>query len=175
MIKIKDIIEEMVKDPDYQSLKLFTDQNVFESYYIMGELLNPERAYKYEGQKGWFEYFDIMNNKYFVRMTYNPTLEPYYELKTGWYDENGNVTYNPPIPQNATAKDWDKRSDTLAKIFRDEIIPMFLKQDLCDVMKILPLEIKRYQLSIRMVNKFVPKDKIEIIENKPKEIILKKK
>ena len=75
---------------------------------------------------------------------------------------------------NSNAIDWDKKSDTVAKIFRDEILPLFLSKKLdVSIMKIIPITMSRYQFAIRLVNKFVDTDKIEIIENKPKEITLK--
>ena len=173
---IKDIISDIYNEDDYIALTSFSEQNLYETYVIMGELLNPNYAYPYTGDKGWYHYTDNDNNRYFVRLTYNPTKTPYYELKTGWYDDNSKPNYDPPTHPNTTTTDWDKRSDTVAKIFRDEILPLFLSKKLdVSVIKIIPITMSRYQFSIRMVNKFVDTDKIEIIENKPKEIILKLK
>ena len=171
MIKSKDIME----DEDYKKLSSIENRNLFETYAMLGELLNPNNSFTYENvAKGWYEYLDSRGNKYFVRLTYNPTVVPFFELKTGWYDENGKLYYESTHP-NSSVKDWDKRSDTVAKIFRDDIIPFFLEQDLSNTLKIFPLDIKRYQFSIRLVNKFVSNDKIEIVEYKPDRIDLIKK
>ena len=175
MIKLSKIINKLCLDEDYNKLESLVDKNLFESYFVIGELLDPNSAFAYEGEKGWYTYLDSNNNTYFVRMAYNPVSnDEFFELKTGWLDENNKPHYD-SIHPNSSVMDWDKRSDTVAKIFRDEIIPFFLNQNLCDILKILPLDIKRYQFSIRMANKFVPRDTIEIIEHKPALIILKKK
>lgn len=172
MIKLTDIL----KETDYQSLTSEVDQNLFETYTIMGELLNPDNAYLYkEKLKGLWEYTDIVGNLYFVRITFQPSTTPYFELKTGYFNETGKPQYDPSVPENSTAKDWDKRSDTVAKIYRDEVIPYFLNQSLSNTLIIKPLEIKRYQFSVRLVNKFTPTDKIDIEYNKPQSISLVKK
>ena len=64
----------------------------------------------------------------------------------------------------------------MAKIYSEEILPMFLNQTISNELRIYPVyaDIKRYQFSIRMVKKFL-NDKIEIIEDKPKMIKIIKK
>ena len=37
---------------------------------IIGELLNPDYAYPYQGEKGYYEYKDMNDVTFFVRMTY---------------------------------------------------------------------------------------------------------
>ena len=179
MIKLTDILFKIQQDADYQSLKGYpesADQNLFESYVMLGELLNPDSAYKYEQKiKGLWEYNDIEENTYFVRITFQPSNQPYFELKTGYFNETGKPQYDPSVPKNSTGKDWDKRSDTVAKIYRDEVIPYFLNQSLSNILIIKPLEIKRYQFSVRLVDKFTPTDKIDIEYNKPQSINLVKK
>ena len=177
MIKLTDIFKQIHQDPDYQSLKSESnDQNLFETYTMLGELLNPDNAYPYQQQtKDLWIYNDIEENTYFVRITFQPTNQPYFELKTGYFDKNNKPQYDPAVPENSTGKDWDKRSDTVAKIYRDEVIPYFLNQQLSDILTIKPLEIKRYQFSMRLVDKFTPTDKIDIKYNKPQSINLVKK
>lgn len=163
----------LLQDLEYQNFTNLADKNLYETYTILGELLNPDSAYPYKQNiKGLWEYQDIMENTYFVRIVYQPTNHPYFELKTGYYDEHHKPKYDPVVPPNSTSQDWDKRSDTVAKIYRDEVIPLFLEQDLCNTLEIKPLEIKRYQFSVRLVNKFTPTDKISIEYNKPKFIRL---
>lgn len=173
MIKLSQILQEILSSPEYQSLNT-NDKNLYETYTILGELLNPDNAYSYEEKiKGLWEYNDILGNTYFVRLTYQPTNHPYFELKTGYYNEQGKPQYDPSVPNNSTSKDWDKRSDTVAKIYRDDVIPMFLEQDISNTMIIKPLEIKRYQFSVRLVGKFTPND-IQIQYNAPQSIVLMK-
>ena len=175
MIKLTDIIKSIYKSQDYTQLTTLSDQNLFETYTMLGELLNPDHAYPYKQvTKGLWEYNDIIGNTYFVRITYQPTNQPYFEFKTGYYDKNNKPQYDPSVPKNSTSKDWDKRSDTVAKIYRDEVIPYFLNQTTNDTLIIKPLEIKRYQFSVRLVDKFTPLDKVKIEYNKPQSIILVK-
>ena len=171
MIKFSDFFTNVVNDVDYQSLNS-TDKNLFETYYLLGELLDPNNFYQYKEEKirNLWTYNDIMENKFFIRLTYTPVQVPYFELKTGWLDK-GKPRYD--LPDNITAKDWDKRSNTVAKIYRDEVLPRFIKQNNVDILKIIPNDIKRYQFSIRLVNKF-KNNNIKITENKPKEIIIQK-
>jgi len=166
----------LLQDLEYQNFTNLTDKNLYETYTILGELLNPDYAYPYTQKiKGLWEYNDAVGNTYFVRLVYQPTDQPYFELKTGYYDENSKPKYDPSVPPNSTSQDWDKRSDTVAKIYRDEVIPLFLEQDLCNTLIIKPLEIKRYQFSVRLINKFTPTNIIDVEYNKPKSIILIKK
>lgn len=171
MIKLIEILNQIKTDNDYLQLNNFIDQNLYETYTILGELLDPNNSYDYqEKSKGFWTYIDINNNLFFVRLIFQPTTDPYFELKTGWID-NGKPRYD--LPNNSTSQDWDKRSNTVAKIYKDEIIPFFNNQTLNDTLIIKPLDIKRYQFSIRLINKFKIHN-TEIIENKPKEIIIKK-
>lgn len=174
MIKLIQILKEISSSLEYQHLPNDIDKNLYETYVILGELLNPNNSYPYEEKiKGLWEYNDVVGNTYFVRLIYQPTSPSHFELKTGYYNEYNKPQYNPSVPNNSTGKDWDKRSDTVAKIYRDEIIPMFLEQAICNTLIIKPLEIKRYQFSVRLVNKFTP-DNIQIKYNKPQSIVLTK-
>ena len=173
MIKLSQILKEISLSSEYQNLTPI-DRNLYETYTMLGELLNPDNAYSYEEKiKGLWEYKDITDNMYFVRLIYQPTNHPYFELKTGYYNEHGKPQYDPSVPSNSTGKDWDKRSDTVAKIYRDEVIPMFLEQDISNTLIIKPLEIKRYQFSVRLIDKFTPNN-IQIKYNKPQSIVLTK-
>ena len=173
MIKLSQILKEISSSPEYLTLNT-NDKNLYETYILLGELLNPDNSYPYEEKiKGLWEYKDIMDNIYFVRLTYQPTTQPHFELKTGYYNEHGKPQYDPPVPDNSTSKDWNKRSDTVAKIYRDEIIPMFIEQNISNILIIKPLEIKRYQFSVRLIDKFTPNN-IQIKYNKPQSIVLTK-
>jgi hypothetical protein len=95
----------------------------------------------------------------------------YYEIKMGWSDLDGQERY---LQQKTRFWD-DRRSDTIAKIYRDEIVPAFKKYNgiLSNELIIKPLDIKRYQFSIRLIKKLSPSN-FEIDEsNKPKEIIIR--
>jgi len=152
------------------------DELIIENEVMLGELLNPNNSYPYEKvSKGFFTYEDLNGVKFFVRAAYTPGPQNYFEFKTGWFDENGKATYEPstpPISPNSSAIDWDKRSDTVAKIYRDEILPFFKQQTLTDVMVIKPISSSRMKFAERLVKKFTPED--FTIEFKDKEIIINK-
>lgn len=173
MIKLIDIIKNIEQDIEYQQLSNHTEQNLFESYTFLGEILNPNDSYQYKLlNKYLWQYTDSNQNDFYVRLIHQPTSPDYFEIKTFWLGDNNTPIYD-YLPQNVSTKDWHKRGNTVAKIYRDEIIPFFNKQNMTNVLKIKPMDIKRYQFSIRMVNKFTPKT-LNIIENKPKDITIRK-
>lgn len=166
-------IEKFFRGSDYN----LEEQLIIENELILSELLDPENSYMYSGKRGFFTYKDAQDVTFFVRLTYNPVSVPYFELKTGWIDEKGKPRYEPSIPPTSpksSAVDWDKRSNTLAKIFRDEILTFFKEQDLCSTMRIIPISKSRNIFARRMVNKFVDSEAFNILF-KDLEIIIEKR
>jgi hypothetical protein len=148
---------------------------------IIGELLNPNYAYPYHGEKGYYEYKDMNNVTFFVRMTYqaikwDENNEGYMEFKTGWINDDNKAIYEPSVPPNSIKSstiDKDKRSDTVAKIYKDEILPLFEKQKLTNIMLIKPISSSRMKFAERLVKKFTPLDKFDIEYGSP--LIITKK
>lgn len=175
MIKLMEIwdeiVQEMIDKGQYRPIN-DADRNVLNTHIMLGELLDPSNAYEYSVYKNEIYYFDDSGgNMFCARLVFQPTAKPFYEFKT-WWVEDGKAVYN-RLPDNTPASDWSKRSDTVAKIFKDEIIPKFEKQRSTNRMSIIPVDSKRYQLSIRMVKKFIPND-WTIIEEYPKAIHIDK-
>lgn len=147
----------------------------------LGELLNPNCAYPYYGEKGYYEYKDMNDVVFFVRMSYQSTKwdennNGYMEFKTGRLNDDDKAVYEPSILPNSnksSAIDKDKRSDTVAKIYRDEILPLFEKQKLTNVMVIKPISSSRMKFAERLVKKFTPVD-IFTISNEDSMIIITK-
>jgi hypothetical protein len=141
----------------------------------IGELLNPDNALSYEKiSKGFYSYKDPSGVKFFVRVTYVPEPQNYFEFKTGWFDEDGKATHEPPIPygnRETSTLDINSRSDTVAKIYRDEILPFFKQQTLTDTMVIKPISSSRMKFAERLVKKFTSEE--FTVEFKDKEIIVK--
>jgi hypothetical protein len=154
---------------------LLTEDWELNESILMGELLNPDESFNYEGDKGLHFYKDSLDNEYFVRLTYQPTDDPYFEFKTGWFEDNNKSKprYDPPLPPNTTALDNNKRGNTVAKIYRDELIPRFIQSNLSNQLIIKPKSNSRYQFSIRLVKKFTPSS-MEVIEDFPNSITIKK-
>jgi hypothetical protein len=176
---LKDIINEIQKERSFDEYKSssLNEQFLIEDGVLMGEILNPQDAFVYDGDKGWFYYKDSSENLFFVRLIYQPTQEPYFELKAGWFEDNDirKPKYDPLLPPNVLAIDTNKRGNTVAKIYRDEIIPFFVnKQSLSNKLMIKPSSVGRYKFSIRMIRKFTPSE-LKVIENYSKlEILVEK-
>ena len=155
---IKEELKEYFKTNPY-SLK---DELIMENEIMLGELLNPDNSLPYEKvSKGFFTYEDPNGVKFFVRAAYVPEPQNYFEFKTGWFDENGKATYEPSVPygnQNTSALDINTRSDTVAKIYRDEILPFFKQQTLTNIIVIKPISSSRMKFAERLVKKFTPNE-----------------
>ena len=162
---IKSEIKEFFKVHKYS----LEDELILENEIILSELLDPEDSYEYEGSKGMYYYKDANSVKFFVRLTYQPLSDPHFELKTGWLDKQGKPQYEPstpPLSPDSSAIDLDKRSNTLAKIYRDEILPFFKQQELSDKIIIKPISPSRSRFSRMLINKFTPKDEFKIDSEK---------
>jgi len=168
---VKEELQKHFKNHPY-SLK---DEMIITNEIMIGELLNPDNSLPYEGKKGFYTYIDPNGVEFFVRVHYAPEPLNYFEFKTGWLDKNKKATYEPSVPygnQNTSALDINTRSDTVAKIYRDEILPFFKQQTLTDIMVIKPISSSRMKFAERLVKKFTPED--FTTEFKDKEIIIKK-
>jgi hypothetical protein len=152
------------------------DEMVITNEVMLGELLNPDNSLSYKKvSKGFYTYEDPNGVKFFVRAAYTPEPQNYFEFKTGWFDQNGKATYEPSVPygnQETSALDINSRSDTVAKIYRDEILSFFKQQTLTDTMVIKPISLSRMKFAERLVKKFTPED--FTTEFKDKEITIKK-
>lgn len=129
---------------------------------LMHEVVNPDGEifdYKKVG-RDLFTYEDSKGNLYFARIVYQPTNSPYFEFKVGWF-ENNDVTkpkYDPQLPANSTALDNVKRRNTVAKIYRDEILTIFKHNiTLADSLIIDPISQSRFIFSQRLVKNHTPK------------------
>lgn len=162
---IKSELTEFFKHNKYS----LEDELVLENEIILSELLDPEYSYQYEGSKGLYYYKDSNNVNFFVRLTYQPLSNPYFELKTGWLNNKVKPQYEPstpPISPDSSAIDLDKRSNTLAKIYRDEILTFFKEQELSNKMVIKPISASRSRFYRMLISKFTPKAKFNLdLEN----------
>lgn len=173
---LKQIVKEELQNHFKSHPYSLKDEMVITNEVMLGELLNPNNSYPYidEG-KGIWSYKDMNDVKFIVRLTYQPTSTPYLEFKTGWINSEEKIQYEPSIPPvspNSSAIDWDKRSDTVAKIYKEEILPFFKQQTLTDIMVIKPISSSRMKFAERLVKKFTPED--FTTEFKDKEIIINK-
>ena len=131
---------------------------------LMAEVVNPDGdyfSYQELNTKGLFVYKDSKDNLYFARIFYQSTSTPYFEFKAGWFEDNdmSKPKYDPQLPPNVMGMDNLKRRNTIAKIYRDEIIPYFKeKSSLFNTLIINPISDLRYTFSKRLVQNHTPKD-----------------
>jgi hypothetical protein len=174
--KIKQIIQKEINE--YFKKNIYSEEielNLINEI-LLGELLDPNNSYPYSSPiKGLWMYKDINNVDFFVRITYQPTQDPHFEFKTGWFDKNNKAIYEPSIPPNSSSIDWDKRSNTVAKIYKDEILPFFEKQNISNILIIKPISDSRMKFAERLVKKFTPLDKFDIEYNLFSQIVIKNK
>lgn len=170
---LDEMIEEIIQKGQYH-YKEDWEKNWLYSNLMLSELMNPNNAYEYKNYKNEMWYFvDSTDYIFGAIMIAHPAKIPFFEFKT-WWQEKGSRKRNYDHLPPSTSRDWDRRSDTIAKIFRDETIPKFAKETYSDLLVIKPVDSQRYQFSLRLCKKFVPND-WEIKENFPKEIIIKRK
>jgi hypothetical protein len=131
---------------------------------LMVEVVNPDgERFEYEESniKGLYTYKDSLDNLYFARITYSPSSPPRFEFKVGWFEDNdiSKPKYNPQLPPNTTSMDDLKRRNTVAKIYRDEILP-YLKdnQKLAKQLDINPISQSRYIFSQRLIQHHTPSE-----------------
>ena len=142
-----------------------TEETLFEEEdRLMVEVVNPDgERFKYEESniKGLYTYKDSKDNLYFARITYSPSSPPRFEFKVGWFEDN-NISkpkYEPYLPSNVTGMDNLQRRNTVAKIYRDEILPFFKKnQNIAKQLDINPISNSRYIFSQRLVQNHTPEN-----------------
>lgn len=176
MIKLIDLLDEIVqeiKNKGQYDVKNDWDHSLLITEIFLAELLDPENSYEYKERGGLYYFRDVDGIMFGAIMVAYPGKTPFYEFKTFWVDPETKKRIYQYLPSNSSSIHWAKRSDTVAKIFRDEIIPKFSKQEYAKLLVINPVDSKRYQFSIRMVKKFIPKE-WEIKEKFPKQIIITK-
>lgn len=176
MIKLSKILNEEVENYFKNNPYSLKDELTLINEIILSELLDPNNYYDYKGKKGLYTYKDINNVTFFVRLTYQPVNPPHFEFKTGWINDEGKPQYEPSIPPispKSSAVDWDKRSNTVAKIYRDELLPFFENQDLTNIIVIKPISRSRMLFAERLVKKFTSEEKYNIEYGSP--IIITKK
>jgi hypothetical protein len=141
------------------------NENIFleQEDKLTSEVINPDGdIFIYEEiSKGLFTYKDSLDNLYFVRIVYQPTNNPYFEFKVGWFENNNTKQpkYDPQLPSNSTAIDNIKRRNTVAKIYRDEILPFFKEnQNYSNSLLFKPISNSRFIFSKRLIQNHTPPD-----------------
>ncbi len=176
-MKLNDILDELIEEYNqkgqYHPIDSLDEANITTAL-LLGELLNPENAYQYFYDRGCYRFKDDDGIIFTAIMTSSlGKTENFCEFKTFWYEPNSRIPIYNKLPQNSSGIVGSKRSDTVAKIFRDEIIPKFKQQDFAQLLVFNPVSHQRYLFSMRLIKKFIPKD-WEIEEQYPKRIIIRK-
>lgn len=159
-MKLIEILHKIRGDKNYPQHESWEKQNLYETYAIVSELLDANNAYEYEkiGKATW-KYKDVMKQDFYVRLNYIPDIgekgHSYLEFKTYWTDEDGKPMHS-DFNGKSTSQDLNRRSDTVSKIYRDEVIPFFKNQDLTTELRVIPVDSVRYRLFKMMVKKYTP-------------------
>lgn len=159
-MRLVDILKKIQNDKEYPSNKSWHEQNLYENYEIVSELLDANNAYEYEkvGRATW-KYEDVMKQDFYVRINYIPDIgdkdSSYLEFKTYWTNDDGKPMHS-DFNGKSTSQDLNRRSDTVSKIYRDEVIPFFKNQDLTTELRVIPVDSIRYRLFKMMVKKYTP-------------------
>lgn len=174
MIEIlKELMEELRQKGQIPTNQTLIEENLLVTDLLLSELFDPVNAYEYLEYSGIYYYTDSGGIRFCVRLAYTPVKEPYWELKSWWVDPKTKKAVYSYLPDDTTSVDLIRRSDTTAAIFKEKLVPFFQKQTYSNVMKIFPMDSRRFNYSLRLVKKFAPKE-WEIIENFPKSIVVKK-
>ena len=157
------------------SSNVITEETLIEEEdRLMVEVVNPDGErfeYKKSDIKGLYTYKDSRDNLYFARISYNPlNTNSHFEFKTGWFKDNDitKPTYDPYLPPNTTGMDNLKRRNTIAKIYRDEILPFFMENKfISNKLYIKPISHSRHTFSKRLIKNHTSQDfNIEIKDDK---------
>ena len=169
-MKLLELLKQIRSESNYPKEGDWSLQDVYETYALLSEFLDSTNAYEYNqsGKTTW-SYKDALNNEFYIKLAYIPGLQQndvgYLELKTFWTDESDIPQYT-DFNGNTTNKDLQKRSDTVAKVYHDEVIPFFQSQNLTKELRIIPVNDVRYRLSQMMVKKYTPEDyRIQYFKN----------
>ena len=180
MLSIPKIKAILVSKKLNEANKPITKEILFEEEdKLMVDVVNPDgERFEYEESniKGLYTYKDSLDNLYFARITYSPSSPPRFEFKVGWFEDNdiSKPKYDPQLPPNTTSMDDLKRRNTVAKIYRDEILP-YLKdnQKLAKQLDINPISQSRYIFSQRLVQHHTPPE--YNIDLRDRKIVISKK
>ena len=169
-MKLSQLLKQITEEAGYPKDKSWEKQNLYETYAIISELLDANNAYEYEkvGRATW-KYEDITKQDFYVRINYIPDIgdknSRYLEFKTYWTNEDGKPMHS-DFNGKSTSQDLNRRSDTVSKIYRDEVIPFFKNQDLTTELRVMPVDSVRYRLFKMMVKKYTPISmRIEYLDN----------
>lgn len=159
MTKLTSLLNQIKLESQYPKAESWEKQDLYETYAILSEFLDAENAFDYlkVGKTTW-EYEDSLKNSFYVKLTFVPKFsnseEPYLELKSYWINDRGKPMYS-DFNGKSSSIDLQKKSDTTAKIFRDEVLPFFDHQNIAKQLRIIPVDPIRYRLSKIMVKKYL--------------------
>ncbi len=155
MDKITTRIEE-IKKVDQYIVNNIGDEMVYENYIIFSELLNPDHAHDYRRNGNLrFIYNDMWGNTYGVRLKYSIIEFPHFELIEWWVDKDGKRRYDTERVTGSSVKGWERCCSTVMKIFRDELLPYFIKQQLSNILIVRARDGKQYQVPKRLLQKTI--------------------
>lgn len=169
MIKLTELLSQIIQECVNRNLNE-KDSTIFEECHLFLELADPNASYKYkEISLNVWEFQDRYSNV--LGVEFNPGnkyVDAYYKMK----DLNGREVKVFDYESNKDALDPlsfqggsdERRSDTICKILRDEVIPKYLINKNPQLIKLHPLNDYRYKIFMKCAE--ICKEKYPQIEIK---------
>jgi len=171
MIKLSKILSEAIQKTSKQGLNEY-ESVLFADVLLFQELANPNHAYDYkEIEPNLWEFQDRYLNT--IQVEYFPDVK-YVNTQFVVEDKNGVefISFDIDKDKDRIApftfhhnKD-ERRSDTIAKIILDEVVPKYLINKNSGVLKIAPIDNYRYQIFYKIA---------ELIKNKYPQVEIQEK
>lgn len=178
MIKLSKIIEDINKDPEIHTLSL-NEQLDIQTYYYLVEIMDKSDSYQYESTDKFSAVFlDDNGIKHFIRIIYQPLSIPRYDVKIGFYDEQGKPSYERPNLHYNLGPD-QKIFNTHIHILLDDFFDVsdFFGEANWNMVALPATDYPRYRLYRMALTKFLNKEKYEFFDDlkHPNTIVIKKK
>lgn len=168
MIKLMDLLSQIIQESKQKQLNE-VEVVLFEETELFCELGDPNNSYKYkEVAHDIWEFEDRFGNILGVQINANKYVDSFFKVKNLSGKElrvfdvtkiEGNI--DPNTYHNGTD---ERRSDTICKILRDEIIPKYLINKKPQLIKLHPLNDYRHKIFKKCAN--ICKEKYPEIEVK---------
>jgi hypothetical protein len=175
MIKLRNLIELISNDKEIDTLDI-TEQLDIQTYYYLVEVLDLTNIYPFQStDKFSAEFIDNNKIKHFIRIAFQPLNEPRFDLKFGFYDENGKPSFKRPnlhYDLNPDEKIFNTHIHILINKFLEEDKFFEKIKDKSNKLYLPAIDVSRYRLFRLALNKLLDKKKYKFYDDKHKNTIV---
>jgi hypothetical protein len=173
MIRLADLFTLIKEDSGMEGLDV-KEQMDLQSYYYICEIMDINRVYPYDLVGNFSAKFTDDNKiTHLIRILYQPLKVPRYDVKFGFFDENGKISFERPNIHYKLEAD-DKIFNTYIRIFLLEFLEKFFEKVKETNKLYLPAtDYARYRLYRMALNKFLDKSKYKCYDDDHKNVIEK--